>query len=521
MFESGDSVDATAAQRPTASNLPHGRQVDFTKLSSPGQWRPEFAVPFNQRMIGDKVLISNDFGDWLLLQVDEFRDFVEGRPRRGEPLYEKLARANFIAEVLDPIDQSLRWRRKKDYLFYGPTLHAFVLTHRCNHGCQYCHSSIVGMDRYDTDMSIEVAEKAVDIAFQTTARGITIEFQGGEPTANWATLRHIVEYARFKNETARKVLSFALVTNLSLMDDEKLDFLLDRRIQICTSLDGPEDLHNKIRVFRGGNSHATLIEWMQKINQRYADMGLDVNQYRVEALPTITRPSLARWKDIVDQFVEVGCRAIFLRKLDPFGFAAKSVKTLGYSMDEFLEFYANAVDYIIELNRQGVQVMERHAAIMLNKILTDEEPNYLDLRIPGGACIGQLGYAPDGSIYSSDEGRFVAAMGDDMFRIGSVEDSYQELMGNAATRALVMAGLNDGHPDCVSCVYKPWCGQQVEYNYKTQGSLHGHMRDSTWCKKHKSIFDYLMHKLAAADDRDLEMFRLWTTNRTLDHFIVE
>ena len=53
--------------------------------------------------------------------------------------------------------------------------------------------------------------------------------------------------------------------------------------------------------------------------------------------------------------------------------------------------------------------MERHAAIMLNKILADDEPNYLDLRIPGGACIGQIGYAPDGSIYSADEGRFVAA----------------------------------------------------------------------------------------------------------------
>src|SRR5213078_434697 len=117
-------------------------------------------------------------------------------------------------------------------------------------------------------------------------------------------------------------------------------------------------------------------------------------------------------------------------KLDPFGFAAKSAKTLGYSMDEYLEFYANAVDYIIELNRQDVQVMERHAAIMLNKILADEEPNYLDLR------------TPDGGVYSSDEGRFVASMGDDMFKIGTVHDSYQNLMTNAATRALVLAGLN-------------------------------------------------------------------------------
>ncbi len=501
--------------------LPRGRQVDFTRLSSPNDWKPEFAFPYNQRTIGQKVLISNDLGDWLLLTPDEFRAFVEGRPQPGEPLYDKLKRGNFIAREVDLHTQADRWRRKKQYLFSGPTLHAFVLTHRCNHGCQYCHSSIVGMERTDTDMSIEVAERGVDFAFQTTAWALTIEFQGGEPTANWDVLRHIVEYARQKNVEAKKVLSFALVTNLSLMDDEKLQFLLDQHVQICTSLDGPPDLHNKIRIFRGGNSHEMLIGWMRKINQRYADMGLDKNHYRVEALPTITRPSLTQWKEIVDQFVEVGCRAVFLRKLDPFGFAAKSAKTLGYSMDEFLEFYANAVDYIIELNRQGIQVMERHAAIMLNKILADEEPNYLDLRIPGGACIGQLGYAPDGSIYSSDEGRFVASMGDDMFKVGTVYDSYRDIMTSAGTRALVMAGLNDGHPDCVSCVYKPWCGQQVEYNYKTQGSLHGHMRDSTWCKKHKSIFDYLMHKLESADERDMEMFRLWTTNRTLDHFIIQ
>jgi His-Xaa-Ser system radical SAM maturase HxsB len=512
-----DAVEPPAAP---AAQLPRGRQVDFARLSSPSAWKPEFAIPYNQRVIGEKILVSNDLGDWLLLTERDFRDFVEGRPRPGEPLYEKLKKANLVATEIDAHAQAERWRRKKEYLFYGPTLHAFVLTHRCNHGCQYCHSSIVGMERTDTDMSIEVAERAVDLAFQTTAWALTIEFQGGEPTANWDVLRHVVEYAREKNVTARKVLSFALVTNLSLMDDEKLDFLLDRRVQICTSLDGPADLHNKIRIFKGGNSHEILVGWMKKINQRYADMGLDVNQYRVEALPTITKPSLTRWRDIVDQFVEVGCRAVFLRKLDPFGFAAKSAKTLGYSMDEFLEFYANAVDYIIELNRQGIQVMERHAAIMLNKILADEEPNYLDLRIPGGACIGQLGYAPDGSIYSSDEGRFVASMGDEMFRIGTVYDDYQEIMGNAATRAMVMAGLSDGQPDCVSCVYKPWCGQQVEYNYKTQGSLQGHMRDSTWCKKHKSIFDYLMHKLESADEQDMEMFRLWTTNRTLDHFIV-
>ena len=229
MLETGVPSEAKDASRVL---LPRGRQVDLAAISSPDAWRPEFAVPFNQRVIGRKIVISNDFGDWLLLTREEFRDFVEGRPKPGEPLYEKLKKTNFVAAEIDLHAQAARWRGKKQYLFYGPTLHAFVLTHRCNHGCQYCHSSIVGMERTDTDMSIEVAERGVDLAFETTAWGLTIEFQGGEPTANWDVLRHIVEYARKKNETARKVLSFALVTNLSLMDDAKLDFILDSHVQI-------------------------------------------------------------------------------------------------------------------------------------------------------------------------------------------------------------------------------------------------------------------------------------------------
>src|SRR5512140_1592072 len=102
---------------PTTS-LPRGRQVDFTQLGSPDRWQPEFALPYNQRMIGQKVLITNDFGDWLLLTLGEFRDFVEGQPQPGEPLYERLKAANFIAREVDRHVQAARWRRKKRYLFY-------------------------------------------------------------------------------------------------------------------------------------------------------------------------------------------------------------------------------------------------------------------------------------------------------------------------------------------------------------------------------------------------------------------
>ncbi len=494
--------------------------IDLTSVIELDRIDPTFPMPFNHRIVDDQIFIANDFGDFAFLNVSEFKLFLEGDLEPEDDLYTHLAERNFIAAEVDIGEQAARFARRKHFLSQGPVLHGMVLTDRCNHGCQYCHSSVVGMSRFDTDMSTEVAEKAVDMAFQTSAFGLTIEFQGGEPTANWETLSHIVTYAQKKNLTVKKDLAFSLVTNFSLMDEERMNWLIENRVQVCTSLDGPEDLHNKIRRFKDGNPHALATHWIRRSNERYAEIGLDPSLYRVEALPTITRDSLSRARDIVDEYVSLGCRALFLRKLDPYGFAAQSHVKLGYSMDDFLKFYEEALDYIIELNHQGVEIMERHAAIMLCKMIGDFDPNYLDLRTPGGAVIGQLAYHPDGRVYTSDEGRMVASMGDDIFCIGNVlTDTYDDLMNHPTSQALVLAGTNDAQPDCAHCVYKTYCGQQPEYNYTTQGSFFGRMRDSVWCSKHKNIFDYLARRLKNNDPKDMAMFDRWTTNRAQEHFL--
>lgn len=494
--------------------------MNMTDLVRLRRVKPGFAVPFNLRVLDDAVLVSTDLGDHAFLEPEELRRFVEGDVQPGEALWDRLAAANLIAGELDVTAQARRYWRKKSFLGYGPSLHAFVLTERCNHGCQYCHSSIVGMGRVDTDMSRETASRAIDVALSTTSPWLNIEFQGGEPTANWDVLTYVVTEARLRNARLGKKLSFSLVTNFSLMTEARLDWLVENRVQICTSLDGPEDLHNRIRIFNGGNSHALTVRWIARVNERYREMGLDPILYRVEALPTITRLSLPRWKDIVDEYVRVGCRAVFLRKLDPFGFAEATRKNLGYSMEEFLEFYRKALAYIIELNKQGVQVMERNAAIMLCKIVGDYDPNYLDLRTPGGAAIGQLAYHPQGNVYSSDEGRMVAAMGDEAFLIGNVHrDTYRDIMQSDAVRALVLASTNDSQPGCATCVYKAWCGQQPEYNYKTQGSIFGRMQDSAWCMKHRGIFDILLRWLHSAPADERELITRWTISRPQEHYL--
>lgn len=479
-------------------------------------------VPFRHRRLGDALLLTNDLGDHVFVDDAEFARIGAGGLSADDALYVRLREANFVAAALDRDALVARTREKLRFTRAGPNLHIFVVTLRCNHTCQYCHASRARMDAVETDMDVATAERSVDLAFCSTSPGLTLEFQGGEPLANWPVVQHIIEYARQKNALAGKSLMFALVTNLSLMDDDKLAYLIDRRVQICTSLDGPPDLHDAVRVWRDGASHATTLGWIERIHARYQQAGLDPMLYRVEALPTVTRQSLARGPEIIDHYIGIGCRSIFLRHLDPFGWGAAAQRRLGYSMDEFLAFYRQTFDHIVARNREGTDFVERNAAMLFGKILAHQEPNFLDLRSPCGAGIGQIAYNHDGRLFTCDEGRMVDRGGDACFQIGHVStSSYAELIQGPVVRSMAMASLLDGQPGCATCAYRPWCGVCPVHNYCEQGSIQGRMADSSWCRKFMGLFDFLMERYHRGDAFERALFHRWATPRAQPHYLHE
>jgi len=477
-------------------------------------------VPFRVRKIGPDVLLTNPWGDWVFVTPSELDILASRSLQVGSALYEKLAERGFLRDRLDPAVVAERWNRRKRFLDAGPNLHIIIATLRCNQTCVYCHASRAQWSDTSTDMSLETAAKVVDFIFQSTSPRLTIEFQGGEPLAHFDLVKYVIERAKEKNRQEDKNLEFTLVSNLSLLDDEKLDYLVNNKVQICTSIDGPAELHDRQRVLASGSSFTEAVRWIERINQRYVQMGLDPVLYHVEALITTTRAALAMPKRIVDTYVDLGCRAIFLRPVDPFGFAAQTGKTIDYDRAAFLDFYRQAVEHILDLNRQGVQVLERYAAIFLTKILGDEDPNFLDIRSPCGAGIGQLAYNYNGKIFTCDEGRMLHQMGDSFFQLGSIDDArYRKIMLTDTVRAMTMASNLDAQPDCVVCAYNPYCGVCPVHNYATQGSIFGRMRESAWCAVHKGIQDYLFDLLRQNDPTTMEILRRWTTLRERDHFI--
>ncbi|HBQ10846.1 MAG TPA: hypothetical protein DEF51_06540, partial [Myxococcales bacterium] len=265
----------------------------------------------------------------------------------------------------------------------------------------------------------------------------------------------------------------------------------------------------------GGSAYEDVVGWMKRFNEGYIARGKDPRLWSVDALMTTTRRSLDLGKEIVDLYVEMGLKTIHLRPLNPYGFAVGTWKAIGYTAEEYLDFYARTLDYIIELNQKGVEITEGTASTFLMKMLTPDDPNFVDIRSPCGAGTGQVAYDYDGSIFTCDEGRMVSAMGSDLFQIGDVSSSsYTDMLQHPTVKALAVASLQDALPSCHTCWNKPYCGVCPMHDYMQGGDIFGQRPRSPKCKEHYTIATLLFEKLARDEDGSLEkMFRRWTLRR--------
>ncbi len=453
---------------------------------------------FRFERLPEGVLVTGDSGRWALLTPREFAAFSEGRVRESSALARRLLPLNFFGERLDIEREAGEIAALSAGLLQGPSLHILVLTLRCNQSCVYCRATCGGKG---TDMKAATARRAVDLALSSPGREVTIEFQGGEALLNWPVLKAAVEHALAANRKAGKELLLTVVTNLTLMDAEKLAWLSARNVSICTSLDGPADLHDANRRRLGGSAHAPATAWLRRIMESRRGGGPDSLP---SALMTTTRLSLGREKEIVDEYRRLGLGGIFLRPLSPIGYAGSVWDEIGYRPEEFGEFYRRALAYIMEVNRRGERFVERNAALAARKALLREDPNYLDLRSPCGAATGQLAYDWDGSVYTCDEGRMVGARGDRLFMAGKAAGaSVRKLVSSDAARVCAMASCLESQHHCFRCAYKPYCGVCPVHNYETQGSPWGDIAAGGWCAVQKAVFGAVFGLLSKPADRKI------------------
>ena len=416
-----------------------------------------------------------------------------------------------LAQTIDLL--ATKYRSKKQFLYNFTSLHMFVVTLRCNQKCSYCHASSVDEGSESCfDMNFKTARRCVELTFMSPSLNIKIEFQGGEPLLNFEIVKEIVEYAQELNQRAQKHLEFTICTNLLALDQSKLNYIRSKDIYISTSLDGPRDIHDAYRKTRlGGGSYNTVI---QNLSQATKELGRD----KISALMTVTPYNINKLREVVDEYLTQGLGSIFLRMMNPFGSAYRNWLNLGYAVEDFLKAYRACLEYIIQINLNGIHFPEMFATLLLTRILTPFSTGFVDLQSPAGVGINGVIYDTNGDVYVSDEARMLSKTKEEKnFYLGNANiNSWREMFGGNLLREIIAASCIESLPGCAWCVFQPYCGGDPVRNYASFGDMIGNRPQSDFCRKHRDLFNLLFDYLEQKTEDIENVFWSWITCRTLD-----
>lgn len=448
----------------------------------------------------DKNLVTTEHGSWVLLSDDEFRALRAHRVAERPRLFNTLEQVGVILTEDNIHEVTKSYRERFSHLFRGPVLHIMIPTFRCNLRCEYCHSVPKPPNSRGWDMDEETMKSIMDFIVTSPSKVLTAEFQGGECLLNFDLIKSMVEYGRRKAREKNKVIGLRVVTNLTEMDEEKLDFFKENRIvDLCTSLDGPKEVHNKNRkYFSGGGSYDDAVYWMKRINEEYDEY------FSLGALCTVTRHSLPYPKEIVDKYYELGFRTIWPRFLNNLGFAKSRWEEIGYTAEEYLKFYKELLDYVLKLNKEGKFMKETYASQIAGSILRSRHPRNVDMTSPCGAGIGQLLYNHEGDIFTCDEAKVLG----DEFKLGNVkENTMEEIISHPTVTSMI--DISSKFPlVCDNCPFSPYCAVCPVNFYLTQGNIVPKLAGEFRCKIYREIIKTVFRKILFSK-KDREIILKW------------
>jgi radical SAM protein with 4Fe4S-binding SPASM domain len=236
-----------------------------------------------------------------------------------------------------------------------------------------------------------------------------------------------------------------------------------------------------------------------------------IGQDRISALMTTTKKNIHRLPEVVDEYIRLGFRGIFLRDLNPYGFAVDNRTQIGYDIDNLLK-HKSVLDHLIALNIE---------ALSLPNITQAFTPRLLT---PFGTGLSisnhRLGrdkraiYDYNGDVYPADEARMLARMGDTKFLMGNVfKDTYREIFYGNTIKDLVRMSCVEIMPQCATCPFQVYCGADPVRNYLDHKDVMGHRPSSEFCRKNMAIFRHLFSLLLQNDDKVMDVFWSWITSR--------
>jgi len=242
-----------------------------------------------------------------------------------------LRRGENPQENLPGIVKFFNYLEEKGFAFHKPVeIEAFSpkepetlsflwlnVTYKCNLRCRHCHSS------FGTPLEDELTTEEIISVIRDCSHfpDCTLIISGGEPFCR----EDILDIVRVADRSFEKVL---LVTNGTLIDDEKARALADLNIKIQISLEGPDAESNDI--IRGKGVFEKAVQSIRKL--KHLGMEPIVRM-------TLLKTNIDKIPEIIAFSKREGIGAVKLGTLQRSGRAYESIKDLDPDTEELIETY--------------------------------------------------------------------------------------------------------------------------------------------------------------------------------------
>ena len=327
------------------------------------------------------------------------------------------------------------------------------VAHTCNLNCEYCFAAQGKYHGERAVMSPEVGKAAIDflIAHSGTRRNLEVDFFGGEPLMNFDVVKETVAYARSIEKQHNKNFRFTLTTNGVLVDDEVIEWANRECHNVVLSLDGREEVHDRLRkTVNGKGSYATIVPKFQHFVEKREGKG-----YYLRGTYTHNNPDFT--KDIFHMldlgFDQLSMEPVVCAPEDPYALTKEDLPVL-------FEPYEILAKAQIERRREGRPFTFYH--YMLNL----EHGPCVYKRISGcGSGTEYMAVTPWGDLYPCHQ--FV---GEEEYKLGDLWTGVT----NTALRDEFKLCNAYARPDCADCWARMYCSGGCAANaYHATGSITG------------------------------------------------
>ena len=366
------------------------------------------------------------------------------------------------------------------------------LTNQCNLACTYCYE--FGEDKVATPegkpkfMDIETAKASVDFLLKESAgrKAIHITFFGGETLMNFPLLKEVVAYASDRADSEGRFIDFSLTTNATLLTPTIIQFLSDNSIGVTVSMDGPPELHDKLRVFANGRGSYDIIEPRVKaLIQGHRTRPITARVTLTSGVTDVIRI----YRHLKEElgFAEVGFAPV---TTSPDRLYAINEKGMGGVLDQFKVLADEYLEYALRGELHGFSNVSETIGELYQGVNKSH---------PCGAALGLLGVGPSGDIAPCH--RFV--------------DSDAHSLGNIATgvdrekqKDFLDRGNIGAKYDCHSCFARPLCagGCHHEAFVRYGDTGHANLHFCDWIREWTDTCLRIFGTISARNPGFLEQF---------------